>query len=100
MKSTKQMAAVAMFAAMMVAGAVSSSYAANDIRNTVLLPGTPTVTLYDGGGSSGPSRPQLDPESAIELRKRTTYFEEALQIVIRHRNQWFEKASNLLRRPQ
>jgi hypothetical protein len=100
MKKQNLMAAVAMAATVMVLGAVNSANAANDIRNTVLLPGTPDVQVVDNGGSTGPTRPTLYPESAIELRKRTIYFEEALQILIRHRNEWFAKASNLLRRPQ
>ena len=89
MKSSKRMVAVAMFAAMMVAGAVSA--------HADLVPHKRSVYFESGIDLR---KRTVYFESGIELRKRTTYFEEALQIVIRHRNQWFEKASNMVRRPQ
>ena len=101
MKKQNLMAAVAMAATVAMFGVVSSANAANDIRNSVFLPGTPSIG-YGDNTSTGPTRPTLDPESATEivLRKRSQYLETVVQIIIRQRNEWFAKASNLVRRPQ
>jgi hypothetical protein len=92
MKSSKQMVAVAMLAAMMVVGAVSAHADLAPRKRNVYFESASDVlarkrTVYFEGASD-------------LFRKRSVYFEGAIQIVIRHRDEWFAKASNMVRRPQ
>jgi len=92
MKSSKQMAAVAMVAAMMALGMVSSANAANQIRNTVFLPSSPTVRVSDTGGSSGPARPSLYGDDALDIRVRNQNLPGTVKYDFIKTIRWFMQA--------
>ena len=96
MKITKRMSAVAkatMVAAVLVVGAATA--------HADLVPRKKSLYLESATDMLPRKRSQYI-ESATDLRKRNQYFADVvlIQIVIRQRNEWFAKASNLVRRPQ
>src|SRR6185503_20029574 len=93
MKSSKKLVSVAILAAMMMVGAVSA--------HADLLP-QKRNQYFANATEVLPRKRSVYFESASELRQRGQYFADVVlvQIVIRQRNEWFAKASNLLRRPQ